>query len=62
MNTKSYEECKQTLKKLDASTLERRIERCQELKGIQTDGLDLVIYERLTTFPYPQIPAYALAH
>ena len=38
MNTKSYEECKQLLEKLDANTLERRTERCQELEGIQTDG------------------------
>lgn len=38
MNTKSYEECKRILEKLDASTLERRIERFQELKGIQMDG------------------------
>lgn len=38
MNTKNYEECKRLLEKLDANTLERRIERCQELEGIQTDG------------------------
>jgi len=38
MNTKSYEECKRILEKLDANTLERRIERFQELKGIQTNG------------------------
>lgn len=36
MDTKSYEECKQILEKLDASTLNRRIERCQELEGIKT--------------------------
>lgn len=36
MNTKSYEECKRILEKLDANTLDRRIERCQELEVIQT--------------------------
>lgn len=36
MNTRSYEECKQTILKLDANTLDRRIERCQELEVIQT--------------------------
>lgn len=38
MNKKSLEECKKILAKGDSDTLERRAERLQELKPIQTDG------------------------
>lgn len=36
MNIRDYEECKKTLEKLDASTLERRIEKYRELEVIQS--------------------------
>lgn len=38
MVTRSYAECKQTLETWDTNTLQRRIERCQELEVIQTGG------------------------
>lgn len=38
MNTRSLEECKKILKKGDKDTLERRAERLQEIKPIQTNG------------------------
>lgn len=38
MNTRSLEECKRILEKLDADTLERRAERLQELSKIETDA------------------------
>jgi hypothetical protein len=36
--SRSYAECKHTLETWDANTLQRRIERCQELEIIQTGG------------------------